>query len=179
MPLALDTDVAAALGRPLTDAESAKIDSVLVLVSAAILSATGFRFEAGDYIISRLPRRGTVKVPAITPTVTAVAEIDSWDGTETTVTDYTVRGSTLYGLPYGRVAVAFTVDADVPAEIVALAASLAAGQFSGPPVGVSSEMTGPFQVSYVDNTGKVWFSATDKLILKKYKQLAASVSLVF
>lgn len=178
MALATSADVALSLGRPLTDSEESKVDPALTLVSAAILSATGFRFEAGDYTISRLPRCGRVRVPAINPTVTAVTEVDDWDGTETAVTDYTSRSNVLYGLPYGRVEITFTVDADIPAEIVALAASLAAGQFSGPPVGVSSEMAGAFQVSYVDNTGKVWFSATDKLILRKYKQLASSLSLV-
>ncbi len=177
MALATSDDVALALGRPLSADESTKVDSVLTLVSAAILSATGFRFEAGNYTISRFPRGGRVRVPAVDPTVTAVADVDDYDGTETAVTDYAQRGATLYGLGYGRVAIDFTAAADVPADIVALVASMVAGQFSGPPVGIASEMTGPFQVSYVDNSGKVWFSATDKLILRRYKQLAAPVSM--
>jgi hypothetical protein len=178
MALATSADVAAYLGRSLTDEESTKFASTLVLVASAIKDYTGFRFEPGSYTISRVPRRGKVKVPAISPTVTAVAEVDEWDGSETAITDYTTRGATIYGLSYERVEVSFTAAAAVPDEIVTLAASLVGSVFAGPGVGVASEMTGPFQVSYVDNSGKVWFGATDKLILRKYKQLAASVSLV-
>ena len=68
------------------------------------------------------------------------------------------------------VEVDFTVTAPIPDEVAGIVAGIVASTMSGPPVGASAEHAGPFSISYVNSSGKVWLSASDKAILGRYKQ---------
>jgi hypothetical protein len=172
--LAVDSDVEASLGRTLTTEEAARVDSLLLLASAAVSNETGYRFAPGEYTVERRVRGGKVKLPADVDSVDSVVAVGQCDGSETALTvdvDYTVRGSTVYGLPGCWVAVTFTVVAAVPVEIVALVAAIVANTVeTGATAAIASETAGPFTTSYVDSNGRVWISKSDKLILKPYKQ---------
>lgn len=171
--LAEDSDVEAALGRTLTTEEAARVDSLLTLASAAVSNEAGYRFAPGNYTVERTVRGRRLRLPAKVATVASVTAVDPCDGTETEVLDenYNLRGSTLYGLVDCRVVVAFTVTAEVPDEIVQLVAGIVASSITSTPLAnVSSETAGPFTTSYVDSSGRVFLSKSDKLILKPYKQ---------
>jgi hypothetical protein len=171
--LAVAADVATSLGRSLTAEETTRATPLLLLASAAVESETGYRFAPGTYVVERRVRRGQVRLPAKVATVTGVGAVDLCDGTETAVSadDYTLRGSTLYGLSDCWVEVTFTVTAAVPPVIVALVAGIVASSIvSAPNANVDSVTAGPFTTSYVDSSGRVFLSRSDKAILKPYKQ---------
>jgi hypothetical protein len=179
--LAESSDVVAALGRALTAEEEARVDSLLVLASAAVSNEAGYRFAPGTYTIERRVRNGRVKIPATVASVTTVKAIDQCDGSETALaltTDYTRRGSTLYGISDCWVEVVFVVTADVPDVIVKLVASIVANTVVvGATAAVSTVQAGPFTTSYVDSNGRVWLSKSDKLILAPYKQPKPAIEL--
>lgn len=171
--LATSSDVAAALGRALTTEESARVANLLTLASSAVSNEAGYRFLPGNYTVERAVRSRKVRLPAKVATVTSVTAIDPCDGSSTAVAaeDYTLRGSTLYRLSALWVAVAFTVTDSVPTEIVAMVAGIVASSITSTPLAnVASETAGPFTTSYVDSSGRVFLSKSDKLILKPYKQ---------
>jgi hypothetical protein len=180
--LATSEDVEAAIGRTLTADEITRADENLIpLASAYVQDWTGFRFAPGEYTVGRLARHGRVVLPASVATVDEVREIDQCDGSVTTLTlttDYTVRGRTVYGLGSAFVEVDFTVTDAVPVEIVALVAGIAAGSLAGPPVGASQESAGPFSISYVNSSGRVFLSVSDKAILRRYKQPKPALSIL-
>lgn len=168
--LATSEDVAAALGRTLTVDEYDRVDGLLETASAAVEAAAGnYRFTPGSYTITRLAHP-KIRIPATVDAVSAVNDIDCY-GTETELTDWTLRGSTLYGVvASGReVEIAFTVTADVPVEVAQVTAGIVAATLGSPPVGASSQQAGPFSVSYADSSGRVWLSASDRAILAKYR----------
>ncbi len=170
--LAASTDVVAALGRALNTEEAARVASLLLLASAAVETQTGYRFAPGDYTIARSVRRCRVKLPAKVATVAEVREVDQWDGSAAVVDEsaWTLRGNTVWTSSARFVEVDFTVDADVPTEIVTLVAAIVGNTLAMPAAGASSETVGPFQISYVSNSGRVFLTASDKLILQRYKQ---------
>lgn len=180
--LATVPDVEESLGRSLSAAETPRAESLLILASSAVSTRTGFRFAPGSYTISRRPFEGKVKIPATVAAITSVTAINERNGEATVLaltTDYTRRGRLLYGLySHSMVEVAFTVTAAIPVEVVALVAGIVANTISGPPVGASSEQAGPFLVSYVNSSGKVWLSDSDKLILSPWMQTKTAVSLL-
>jgi hypothetical protein len=168
-----------------------------VYVQSAPVS--GYRFAPGAYTVGRMvPRMGVLKLPAKVDTVLAVRRIDQFTGEVTSLTGWTWHGSKVYrlgylsgqglgvyglpgqglGITYGLarsrlplfVEVDFTVTASVPDEVATLVAGIVASTLSGPPVGASAEHAGPFTLSYVNSSGKVWLSASDKAILGRYKQ---------
>ena len=170
--LATSTDVETAIGRTLTAEETARAGSLLLLASAAVEDATGYRFTPGSYTVSRTARSGRVVLPGPVDSVDEVRSIDRCDGSAevlTVVTDYTTRGRTVYGLT-GLVEVDFTTVDAVPAEVVALVAGVVAGTLSAPPVGATQETTGPYSVSYISSSGRVFLSASDKAVLRRYVQ---------
>lgn len=178
--LATAVDVAAALGRTLTTEETNRSVPLLLLASAAVSNETGYRFAPGEYTVERRVRGRKVKLPALVDSVDDVVAVDQCDGSETALVvdvDYTVRGSTVYGLSGCWVGVTFTVEADVPAEIVALVAGIVASTIEAPSASIDSETAGPFTTSYVDSTGRVFLSKSDKLILAPYKQPRPAVVL--
>lgn len=182
MALATAADVAIALKRPLTTEETAAAAPLLLLASAAVTNEAGYRFAPGTYTVERRVRNGQVKLPAKVASVTSVAVVDQCDGTEEALTvgdDYTVRGSTLYGLPGCWVEVVFVVSEPVPPVIVALVAGIVAQTIvTGATAAVSSVTAGPFSTSYVDSNGRVYLSKSDKLILAPYRQPRPAIGLV-
>lgn len=171
--LATSADVEAALGRTLTAEESDRVDNLLTLASTAVENESGYRFAPGDYTVERTVRGRRLRLPAKVATVESVTAVDICDGTETEVLEenYNLRGSTLYGLLDCRVFVDFTVTEDAPAAIVAMVAGVVASSITSTPLAnVSSETAGPFTTSYVDSSGRVFLSKSDKLILKPYRQ---------
>ncbi len=171
MSLASTTDVGNAMGGPLTTAQATRATSLLVIASSFVATHTGFRFAAATYTIGRCAS-GKVKIPAMTPTAIVVRQINSYTGAATTLilgTDYTVRGRTIYSL-HGEVEVDFTTAASVPTTIKELVAGMVAATMSGPAAGVQSETAGPFQVSYIASSGKVFLSASDKAVLGPWVQ---------
>jgi hypothetical protein len=179
--LCASSDVEAAIGRTLTADEVARADGLILLASAGVESFTGFRFAPGDYTVGRRPRSGRVVLPASVATVEEVRDVDESDGTATVLvegSDYTARGRRVYGLGGCMVEVDFTVTAPVPEVVVALVAGVVAGTLSGPPVGASQESTGPFSISYVNSSGRVFLSASDKAVLRPYVQARPALDLL-
>ena len=193
--LATTTDVEGSLGRSLDSTETPRATSLLTLASsAAVEEANQYRFAPGSYTVGREVRTFKIKLPGKVAAIVAVRNINQRTGDATTLTagtNYTSRGSYLYLLTgyggYNResafaevdfmrshmfrpfVEVDFTVTAAVPDEIVNLVAGIVASTLSGPPVGASAEHAGPFSLSYVNSSGKVWLSASDKAILGRYR----------
>jgi hypothetical protein len=174
--LAIPPDVETALGRSLTAEETPRAVALLLLASAAVEEHTGYRFAPGTYTVGRKPRGGKVRIPADVATAT-VTEVNQSTGAASVITGYTLRGSTLYGLKACWVEVVFIVTAEVPDEIATLVAGIVAATLAGPPVGAESAQAGPFQMSFVTSSGKVYLSASDKLILRRYKQPRPPVAL--
>ena len=179
--LAIVSDVEAGLGRSLATVEIPRANSLLALASAHVEAETGYRFAPGSHTVGRKTRDGKVILPAKVAAVTAVRLVDQSTGAVTVLaltTDYTTRGRTVYGLPWGFVEVDFTVTAAVPDEVVKLVAGIVASTLSGPPVGAASESAGTFAISYVNSSGKVWLSASDKAILARYRQPKPALDLL-
>ena len=178
--LAVVSDVEAGLGRSLTTEETPRATSLLVLASAHVESGdvTGYRFAPGSYTIGRKVRDGKVVLPAKVATIAAVRAVDQSNGAVTVLTGFTSHKRTVYGLSAAFIEVDFTVTAAVPDEVVKLVAGIVASTLSGPPVGAASEGAGPFSISYVNSSGKVWLSASDKAILGKYKQVKPALDLL-
>lgn len=170
--LATAGDVEASLGRSLTFDETPRAEALLLLASTHVERVTRTRLAPGSYTVGRRVKSGKVRLPGRVASVTAVREIDHSDGTATTltaVTDYTTRGRVVYGLGTRQyVEVDFTITASVPSDVVGVVAGVVASTISGPPVGVSAQQAGTYQVSYVNSSGKVWLSASDKAILSRY-----------
>lgn len=183
MTVLADTqDVEDSLGRSLTaGAETSRATALLILASAHVESETGYRFAIGSYTVGRKVRAGKVRLPAKVATVAAVRAVDQCTGVAITLaltTNYTTRKSVVYGLAAAFVEVDFTVTAAIPDEVIGIVAGIVASTISGPPVGASAEAAGPFSISYVNSSGKVWLSASDKAILRRYKQLASALDLL-
>jgi hypothetical protein len=181
MALATADDVATALGRTLTEAEEARADMLIAVTTAAVDALTNnYRFEPDDYTVTRrVQSNGRVILPGAVSAVDEVRSVDCSTGAETVLDadSYGVRGRTIYGLCAGEVAVDFTTEAAVPAAITALVAGVAAATIGSPPVGISAESAGPFQRSFADSSGRVYFSASDKLVLAKYRTPKPAISL--
>lgn len=174
--LATSTDVESALGRTLTTAEADRVPQLVETASvAATVEAGGFLFTPGTYTATRRVRGGKVRLPATVASVQSVNQIEC-DGSATAVTDYTLRNSTLYGLTDGLVEVAFTTTAVVPAPVVAVVAGAVAGLLAQPAAGVTQELVGPYQVTFGNNSGRVFFSASDKAVLRSYRVPAAPIN---
>lgn len=179
--LAIVSDVEAGLGRSLTTDEIPRATALLALASAHVEAETGYRFAPGAYTVGRRTRDGKVILPGTVATIAAVRSLDQDTGAVATLaltTDYTTHGRTLYGLRVAFVEVDFTVTEPVPEVISQLVAGIVASTLSGPPVGAASEGAGPFSISYVNSSGKVWLSASDKAILGRYKQLKPALDLL-
>lgn len=169
--LATNDDVAAALGRPLESAEESRSSALLTLASADVTTHCGWRFAPGTYTITREVNAPHLKVPATTPTITAIRRVDPDDLTVTTLTlgtDYYVRGNRIRFVRRGEVEIDFTVAASVPSEVAAVVAGIVANTLAGPAVGTSQQQAGPFIVSYVNSSGKVWLAPADKRILRPW-----------
>jgi hypothetical protein len=181
--LAATTDVEAILEQSLTAAQVTHAASLLEVASAAVADYAGRKFEPGSYTVSRpVPQDGKLRLPAAVDTVSEVRSINEVDGTATVITGWTLRRNTLYGLRMTRpevtfgdwhypavVEVDFTVTAAVPDDVRNITAGIVAATLSSPQVGVQSETKGPFSVSYADSSGRVWFSKSDRQVLKKYR----------
>lgn len=172
MTLATTADVAKALGRSLTAAETDRATQLLEVASSeAVQAAGGYAFAPGSYTRTLLARDCKTSVRAKVATVGTVRAVDSVTGAETVLTGWTSRGSRLYQLGCdGEVEVDFTVTDAIPVEVVAVVAGIVAATIGSPPVGAESESAGPFSISYVDSSGRVWLSASDRRTLGKYRR---------
>lgn len=190
--LAIITDVEGSLGRSLTVEEFPRATALLALASSHVEAETGYRFSPGLYTVGRKVRDGKVILPARVATVADVREVDQYDGSVAALAGYTLHGRTLYGLSGPRpnrparqwhvgpmfVEIDFTVTAAVPDDVTGVVAGIVASTMSGPVVGTSAETAGPFSISYVNSSGKVWLSASDKAILGRYKQPKPALDLI-
>lgn len=193
--LATTSDVEASLGRSLITEEIPRATSLLVLASSEVEEeANGYRFAPGSYTVGREVRTFKIRLPGSIAAITGVRNINQRTGDASALVagvNYTSRGCYLYLLTgyggYNResafaevdfmrshmfrpfVEVDFTVTAAIPDDVVNLVAGIVASTMSGPPIGVSAEHAGQFSVSYVNASGKVWLSASDKAILGRYR----------
>jgi hypothetical protein len=122
--MAIRADVEAEIGRALSSAEAAKVDAALESASDYVRAETNRKWAAGTYTVRRRVRGGRVALDA-PATVTVVSAVDRLGGTSA-VTDYTLRGSTLYGLGCGWVEVTYTTAGTVPDELKRIVAAMAA-----------------------------------------------------
>lgn len=201
--LAQATDVDDALGRSLTSDETSRATSLLALASREVEAQTNYRFAPGSYTVGREVRTWKVKIPAAASSiVNAVRNLNPRTGEATNLTtpdNYTTHGAYIYLLTgytgYNResafaeinylrthmyrpfIEIDFTVTTPVPDEVINLVAGIVSCTISGPPIGVSSEHSGPSGVSYVNASGKVWLSVSDKQILNRYKQAKPAIDL--
>ena len=177
--LATQTDVEAALGRDLATSEEGRAAQLLATASEAVSAETNrYRFEPGTYTVRRKVHSGRVKIPAKVDSVASVASVDPDTGAPTPLTGWNLYGSTVYGIQACTAEIQFTVTEAVPAAVVAIVAGAVSATLSGPQQGASSETVGPWSVSYVDGSGRVWFSKSDKAILAKYRQPKHAVTLL-
>lgn len=184
--LATTDDVAIALERSLTSSEEDAAAGLIELASGAVESATGRLFAPGTYTVTRRVGQGMpprVRLPATVASVSSVSVVDPCEGTLTAldVDSYTLRKSMLYGLRryQGReIEVTFVVSADIPTDIVALVAGVAAGRLALPAAGVTSELIGPNQVTFGNNSGRIYFSASDQAVIRRYRLPGSAIRLV-
>lgn len=181
--LATPADVEAELGRSLTSVEQARVETALESASDYVRTETGRKWSAGTYTVARRPRDGRVHLDS-PATVTAVVSVDAL-GAETTLTDYTLRGSTIYGLGYAdRVEVTYTSTGDVPDEVMRVVAAMAAREITeGRPQGATSYSvtTGPFgeSATFDEPTDSAEPTRAEMKILARYgARRFGSVSLV-
>jgi hypothetical protein len=190
---ATNADVESALGRSLTVSENLHVNALLILASALIdVETNGYKFAPGSYTVGRNVRNRKVVLPATIATVDAVRRINQLYGTVTTLAlnaNYTLHARTLYVLSvlssdsqfhgsdaeylYNRfiyVEVDFTVTAPIPVEIVALVAGMVASTLSDPALAAANAISGSYPVARTTSVAKVWLSASDKVILRPYKQ---------
>lgn len=179
MALATLADVETAIGRTLSGEESGRVGQLLETASAAVSAETGgFRFEPGSYTVQRRVRGGRVRLPAKVDSVTSVSSVNTDTGVTTPIAGWTLSGNTVYAVDACTAEIAFTVTAGVPASIVALVAGVATATMAGPAAGVESLGTGPFSVSFIDGSGRVWFSKTDKAILCGFRLPKPAIALL-
>ncbi len=179
MELATTADVETALGRDLTENEIGRVSLLLSTAAEAVAAETNrYRFEPGSYTVRRKVHGGRVKIPAAVDVITAVSSVDPETGAPSPITGWTLYGSTVYGIAACTAEIAFTVTADVPPAIVAIVAGAVASTLASDIQGVSSETVGPWTTSYVDGSGRVWFSKSDKAILARYRQPKHAVTLL-
>lgn len=179
MTLATPADVEAAIGRGLTAEETGRVGQLLETASAAVTEeAGGFRFEPGDYTVQRRVRSGRVCLPARVGAVTSVFAVDPETGATTPITGWNLSGNTVYGVNACTAEIVFTVITGVPPKIVALVAGVVAATVSMPTGGAQSMGAGPFTVSFVDGSGRVWFSKSDKAILARFRPPKPAIGLL-
>lgn len=170
MTLATPADVETAIGRSLTPAETGRVGQLLETASAAVTEeAGGFRFEPGDYTVQRRVCSGRVRLPAKAASVASVSSVNTETGVTTPITGWNLSGNTVYGINACTAEITFTVTAAVPTKVVALVAGVVAATVSMPTGGAQSMGAGPWTVSFVDGSGRVWFSKTDKAILSRFR----------
>lgn len=181
--LAAQADVETELGRVLTSAEAAKVAAALDSASDYVRAETGRKWEAGTYTVARRPRDGKVSLDA-PATVTGIVAVDAL-GAATTVTGYTLRGSTVYGLGYAeRVEITYTTTGAVPADLRRVVAAMAARDITEDrPQGATSYSVtkGPFSESadFDEPTDSIEPTRAEGKILAKYgARRFGSVSLV-
>ena len=195
---ATTSDVATVLGRSLASTETLHVSNLILLASQMAAEETNnYRFAPGDYTIGRFLTSRHILLPAAsTLSVTAVRKIDQTTGAATLLTSgthYNTRGRTIYILNGSTSDVRFSFDIPrlnplfweidftvtdaIPTEIVALVIGIVTSTFTDPMTAASND-GGSFAVSRVSSTGKVWFSASDKMILRKYKQTKNALEVI-
>lgn len=178
--LATSTDVVAVLGRALTADEAARVAAELDRASAFIRAATRRAYAAGPFTVQRRVRdSGTILLDA-PASVTSISEVDC-DGSVETLSDWTLRGSKVYGLPARAwVEVVYAGDATVPDALVSLCAELAAvGLANTVTPGLKSITKGPFSETYTDDAHGIVVSTEQALVLKAHtRPRLGSVSLL-
>jgi hypothetical protein len=178
MALAELIDVETMLGRSLSTEDADKAEMLLNLISSAIANeAGGFRFEPGDYTVTRKVHNKIVRLPARVAEVTEVRSFDRRTGLVEVLTGWVLRRNALYAVDACEVEVDFTVTDEIPADIVTIAALMAVGSLSTQQ-GVTQSVAGMYSQSYVDSAGRVWFSAVDKATIARYRPVGRAVQLL-
>jgi hypothetical protein len=152
--LAAQADVETELGRTLTTAEEANLESALAAASRSVRRVTGRRYEAGTFTVRR--RVQDCKVALDSPSSVDTVEWVGFDGTTTELTGWNLRGDIVYGIRgYRWVDVTYTVDTpvEIPADVVSICAAMAGRRLTNTrPEGARSWTVtrGPFTESQTD-----------------------------
>lgn len=175
--LAAQIDVEADLGRALTTTEAAEIDAVLEKASDYIRAKTGRKFAPGTHTVTRRARGGRVRLDS-PDSVSSVVAIDARGGASD-VTDWTLRGDTLYGLGYAcDVEVTYASTAPVPDEIRRLTAALVARAItSAAQPGVESQQIGSLSMRF-GSGDSIFLTKAERSTLARFRRLGGSVSLL-
>lgn len=194
-------DVEMILGRVLTASEYPHVNSLLNLASALIDAETNqYAFAPGSYTIGRTVRNRRVVLPGKIASIDAVRRINKLYGTVTNLvagSNYNSHGREIFFISllstdsqfhgseadylYNKfifVEVDFTVSVPIPDEVVSLAAGIVSSVISDPMLAAANAIAGSYPVAKVSSSGKVWLSASDKKILRKYKQLPPALDLI-
>lgn len=169
--LATSANVVSVLGRALTADESARVGAELDKASAFVRAETRRAFDVGPFTVLRRVRdTGTVALDA-PATVSTVSAIDC-DGTAEALSDWTLRGVKVYGLPpRAWVEVTYAGDATIPAALISLCAELAtSGLANTVKPGLKSITKGPFSETYEDGAHGIVLSAEQAVVLKAHKR---------
>jgi hypothetical protein len=198
---ATQTDVENMLGRSLTTSEVSHVTSLLNLASALVDAETNYYcFAPGSYAVGKAMRGRKIVLPGKVASVDAVRRVNKIYGTVTPLvngTNYNYHGREIFFLSllsldsqfhgsdvdylynqYIFVEVDFTVSAAIPAEIVSLVAGIVSSTLSDPMLAAANAIAGSYPIGKTSSSGKVWLSASDKAILKKYKQLAPALDVI-
>lgn len=173
--LATPADVAAELGRSLTDAETSRVDSLLDRASAYVRAETGRRYQAGAHTVRRHARGGRIVLDDAASVQAVRAVYD--DGSTSVLAEYTLRGSALYGLDLSCwVEVDYTATGTVPDEIRGVTAALVARMLTSPQAGLSARQAGPLMEQYrtVSDTA----TEADRVVLQAHRLYLGSTVLL-
>jgi hypothetical protein len=171
-------EVSAALGRTLDTAEQARAAALIPLASAHIEAYTGRRFTPGPHTCGRVVRCGQVQLPSVTvDSVTTIQTLNMATGDVQEITDWVMRGNTIYRLPCGYVLIDYIAGSGIPVDVAGVAAGMVAAAVETPAGSPTSETIGPFSMSFNSQSGRVWLSKSDRAILGRYKQTLAAMLL--
>lgn len=177
--LATSTDVEAVLGRTLTEAEDAKVSSALDRASAVVRAETGRFFDDATHTVRRFVRKGRALLDD-PDTITAIYLIGC-DGATSSLTGYTLRGDTVYGLGGdGTIEVEYVTAGTIPADIVGVTAAMAARDLTTQtPTGATSYTLtrGPFSESATFDvpTESITLSPSESRILARYRLRSGAI----
>jgi hypothetical protein len=198
--LATPEDLAARLGRYLTDVEATRAGALLTDASAMVRAYTGQDFTTATDQATLRGQGGTIRLPQRPVTaVTSVIAIGGDGAPDVTVIDWiwdgldqirVGEGSFVINLPAvwwdddgypGTYRVTYTHGyADVPADVVAVVCGMVLRTLTAPTMagGVRSETIGPYSYQLdVAGTGvAVMMSQADRDALKRYRQTLGMIS---
>jgi hypothetical protein len=189
-PLASIDDVAARLGRTLSDDEEMRVGALLDDASAAVRSYTGQGFTAEETTARLTPRNGKLVLPQ--RPVTAVATVQTvdgddlvftwWSGDKVTVGATNLNWFEVYGNPTQPVDVTYTHGyAAVPDDVVAVVCQIVGRAMTRPAdeAGFTQESVAGYSYSLgaAAAAGAVGMLSDEKAVLDRYRRPVGSARL--